>query len=302
MAHISRDRGQVIVSVATAVVSSVVSVFQCIFYFFQIIYEDNIFIITEELPNFSSTVITGVVDRWLFLQNSLCALSDGIYDRTSNIITTVAWFVSAVSTVVTEVLFLVKRFIILFGDTLWLILTFFPVQVPILLKAVFGFLQELINNAIVAGYMRLLKLTNFLTDVPLESFIGITSAIIIVRLSIHFRENIQSQLNLLYWSVVRKLLYLYHTVYNYFTDSEVRVITRMAPAEELERLDGGIVEDEPDPADALCVICQERQKCVLILPCRHVCLCRDCCLRLYGYQRTCPICRTFIYHSVNIYL
>ncbi|KAM3964295.1 uncharacterized protein ACR2FA_001787 [Aphomia sociella] len=208
--------------------------------------------------------------------------------------------------VVTEIICLLKNGIILLGNTLWLILTFIPVHLPQLLRAGFKSVNDYIVDIIVDAYMSLLNITNFLTDVPLESFIGIISAIIIVRLSIHFRETIQTLTTEFYWCFVRKLMYFYYTLYNYFTDSEVRVITHMASGQNITSREVDFsdndVDDSNNPADALCVICQERQKCVLTLPCRHVCLCTECCRRLYGYQRTCPICRTFIYHSVTVYL
>uniref|UniRef100_S4PRQ8 RING finger protein 26 n=1 Tax=Pararge aegeria TaxID=116150 RepID=S4PRQ8_9NEOP len=107
-----------------------------------------------------------------------------------------------------------------------------------------------------------------------------------------------------YWILVRKFLYFYYAIYNYFTNSEVRLITQMVGEQQVNfrNVESHTANDNDDSVDALCVICQERQKCVLTLPCRHVCLCTECCMRLYGYQRTCPICRTFIYHSVTIYL
>lgn len=294
--------GQVIVTVTSTIVSAILGVLTSIVYFVQIIYEDNSFLLTEELPSLATSALTGFVEQWNYLHSSLSASSNYVYQRINNAIAIVTSTTDAVTTVVIELVLLLKRSVIFCGDTLWFIITFIPVQLPLLLRTVFACIRDIVVASIVDAYMVLLRLTNFLTDVPLESCVGITSAIIIVRLCIHFKENIKSQLIMLYWLVVRKVMYMYHSAYNYFTDSEVRVIANMARGQEMDRAEGNVVDAVDDPADALCVICQERQKCVLILPCRHVCLCRDCCLRLYGYQRTCPICRTFIYHSVNIYL
>ncbi|XP_059050053.1 E3 ubiquitin-protein ligase RNFT1-like [Achroia grisella] len=298
--------GKVIVAVGTTISSLLVEVISNIYLFIQITYEDNVSIFTEDIPNFVDNVIYTFGDQVTYIQRALVFILETFSHRFNLIVDTVKSSVIAVFVVVGEIIFLLKNGIILLGDTLWLIITFIPVHLPQLLKAGFMSLNDIIVGYVVDAYMSLLKITNFLTDVPLESFIGIISAIIIVRLSIHFRETIQIEITEFYWSFIRKFMYIYYTLYNYFTDPEVRVITHMASGQDVTSREASFSENDVDdannPAEALCVICQERQKCVLTLPCRHVCLCTECCRRLYGYQRTCPVCRTFIYHSVNVYL
>lgn len=298
--------GKIIVAVATTISSLIVDAIRYVFLFIQITYEDNISIFTEDIPNFVDNVIYTVGDQLSYLQRGVMFIFQTLTRRISLTVNSVKNLITAVFVVFGEVIFLFKNGIILLGDTLWLIITFIPVHLPQLLKAGFMSLHNIIRSYVVDMYMNLLTITNFLTDVPLESFIGIISAIIIVRLIIHFRETIQTQIVEFYWFFVRKFMYFYYTLYNYFTDSEVRVITHMATGQDITSREVNFSENDVDdtnnPADALCVICQERQKCVLTLPCRHVCLCTECCRRLYGYQRTCPICRTFIYHSVTVYL
>ncbi|RUS81477.1 hypothetical protein EGW08_010775 [Elysia chlorotica] len=55
-----------------------------------------------------------------------------------------------------------------------------------------------------------------------------------------------------------------------------------------------------------CVVCQDEIKCVLVLPCRHLCMCVVCAdqivrSRIPG-RRTCPLCRTKITKVMNIYV
>uniref|UniRef100_A0A1E1WIY8 RING-type domain-containing protein n=1 Tax=Pectinophora gossypiella TaxID=13191 RepID=A0A1E1WIY8_PECGO len=303
--HVAWFTGKVIVDVLTGISCAVFNIISNLILFFQIVYEDNISIFTEDLPDLANDLFAATAGQWIQLQNGVYKLYEDVNCRFSAIIGSVKWLIDAVIIIVFEVLLLFKNTIILFGDTLWFILTFIPVQLPLLLKALFKNITDVIVTEVVEAYMGLLKITNFLTDVPLQSFVGIISAVVIVRLCIHFRENIQSQVVALYWSLVRKLWYYYYAFYNYFVDPDVREITRMSGGHEIslsEQQSGVSVVDDGSAADALCVICQERQKCVLTLPCRHVCLCTECCMRLYGYQRTCPICRTFIYHSVTVYL
>jgi hypothetical protein len=50
--------------------------------------------------------------------------------------------------------------------------------------------------------------------------------------------------------------------------------------------------------ESLCKICLERKSTVLFLPCKHVSVCGIC---VFGIEKDCPICRTPIDQTINLY-
>jgi len=62
-----------------------------------------------------------------------------------------------------------------------------------------------------------------------------------------------------------------------------------------------LIKDQLDnkSEQRLCVICQEDEKCVLILPCRHLCLCEPCSQR--PELKKCPLCRKEIQQTLHVF-
>jgi len=76
---------------------------------------------------------------------------------------------------------------------------------------------------------------------------------------------------------------------------------RSGSGEEVEDMLFEQVERERE--DKLCVICQDREKCIMILPCRHLCVCQVCQRPLLQQQPvTCPICRRAVRQTIKAYL
>ena len=57
-------------------------------------------------------------------------------------------------------------------------------------------------------------------------------------------------------------------------------------------------DEENNNDDMKCVICLEKNKCYVFLPCKHACCCEECSKNL----KQCPVCRNNIESSFKIFL
>ena len=57
-----------------------------------------------------------------------------------------------------------------------------------------------------------------------------------------------------------------------------------------------------DPERMLCVVCMEREKRVVLLPCKHCCMCKECTDQIVAHwrdQAQCPVCRQLIVDTLE---
>eukprot|EP01036_Dinobryon_divergens_P028935 gene28935-37957_t len=76
--------------------------------------------------------------------------------------------------------------------------------------------------------------------------------------------------------------------------------------------DGNLTSTKPGSHEPLfppsenphfCVICQDFEKSVVLLPCRHLCLCANCGNEvLISKLSRCPLCRTKISRTLSVFL
>jgi hypothetical protein len=54
----------------------------------------------------------------------------------------------------------------------------------------------------------------------------------------------------------------------------------------------------------LCVICWNERKNIVLLPCRHLCVCLSCSQQLWNntQNETCPICRKQVENRLEVYV
>lgn len=61
-------------------------------------------------------------------------------------------------------------------------------------------------------------------------------------------------------------------------------------------------ELEEERESRLCVVCQDEVKCVILLPCRHLCLCDACTFAITRRREGCPVCRQRIRETMKVFL
>jgi hypothetical protein len=72
------------------------------------------------------------------------------------------------------------------------------------------------------------------------------------------------------------------------------------------RLDDAVEEPAPprktEDDDNFCVLCLESKKEVILMPCKHMCLCKGCAAeRLFKALNECPMCRAKVEDSMDVY-
>jgi hypothetical protein len=58
-------------------------------------------------------------------------------------------------------------------------------------------------------------------------------------------------------------------------------------------------------AESLCLVCQLEKKCMALVPCGHVCMCRGCCNTVTYHTsvgNTCPLCNATIESTMRVFL
>lgn len=206
----------------------------------------------------------------------------------------------------------VKQFIVLLGASIWFTVTFIPLCIVYICTVSAYYLGCLLNETtkfIIDGITNSRNLINnlyeFVTDVPVESIAGLVTGACIMYVVIKFHI-------LLYHKIISALELIRHTIHRL----RARFLTRFrrlrpvqqqisSESEEIESSDESTQESDMNCSESenrMCIICQERNKCILMLPCRHVCLCNVCNSRLRNYNRSCPICRSFVERTMKVFV
>jgi predicted nucleic acid-binding protein len=75
-----------------------------------------------------------------------------------------------------------------------------------------------------------------------------------------------------------------------------------APARQASVSTTALAQVSDDQSNAVCVVCMEHPKCIVLLPCRHMCLCENCGESAPAKLCQCPMCREDITMTFKVFV
>lgn len=263
----------------------------------------------------------------------------GTIDAVSNIFCGILHVITKTITGITTLTAGIKHLIVLFGSGVWFVVTLIPVFIVylyFLITYYAGRAMEEIKTLIVTLFVEFTTLitdvVNFFIDVPFEAIAGLLICGCLVFAVVRFQVALYNSVN----KIVRFLLSSICNKMNRLRSAFVRRRTTRASdtAEStdsdssLDSDDSGNTDDILGPPDGIelvnndpgwmtkreryrqilqeesnqnCIICTEKSKCILLMPCRHLSTCKECTETLQRYQQNCPICRRYISYTIHVY-
>ena len=81
------------------------------------------------------------------------------------------------------------------------------------------------------------------------------------------------------------------------------VALALSQPEARNHSDEAAMRPEPDQNEsALCVVCISNPKTVLLLPCRHMCVCPTCYDSILRVEPLCPLCRAHVETHIEVFM
>lgn len=274
---------QIITETLQAFGSSLVSMLQVVFEDFWVFFEDlsqNVSLAVAGMHSLCSSLL----DSILLVLHTVKNVVFGIFSGVSGAFDALVDFFCSIYNALALLVTLLKNFVVLLGGGIWFAVTLVPLLLiyvcgaimsytRLLVQETFDFTKRMFYEAPNALY----NLYCFVSDVPLESLAGLIVGTCIVYIIITFHI-------FLYQLLTRSLLRIVPGNFSGFW-------TSLFGNEGKANID----------MDSFCIVCREHYKCVLLLPCKHLCLCQTCHATLRNYNRSCPICRKNIQRTMKIY-
>lgn len=206
-----------------------------------------------------------------------------------------------------------REWIVLIGNSAWLVV----MCIPNLTLAFIGILLSWISLALnsIVDSIALIALTvaksiratiSFVTSVPLQSLGGIVAIYFIYK----YRYQVLHLLRLIWRKCAQVIIYFgQHTFigFGWLLEFVIPIRNYLPNLWRLNSIHDDYVNPPANGSNKtidnfqLCVICQDKLKSVVLMPCRHLCLCLDCYKQLRRYRRECPMCRQPYEHSLQVY-
>ncbi|KAG8234159.1 hypothetical protein J437_LFUL014949 [Ladona fulva] len=229
----------------------------------------------------------------------------------------------------------IKRAVVLIGTCIWYILMLIPYSLLYTVYLIPVFLIDSIHYArkgasdiiLTVGqklYNGLLKIAQTFSDIPCEAFLGLILGTAVLSVMFQRRTLLVRYMILAYRahiSTVKKLIEISISPLRRMARS-IYFYRRSITRSSSRALNGSVSNAKTSPSSAakssnvkelqrtleaeleerLCSVCRERRKSVIVLPCRHLCMCDECVSVVAQISRMCPLCRCPIVNTLKVYV
>lgn len=337
---LSYNIGKILVELLKIIINFLSVTWQGLVKFFNVFYEDYLvfsndlnFYISSIFIQLKTTGLTGVTKTYsgiTYLMKEIAYTFTTGHVKISN-------FGNFLISSIFCIIDFFKKFSILIGNGVWFLLTLLPNFIFFLLKIVqktiwltVNFIVRLLQHF----YEILLNIfsatINYFKDVPLQAVCGILAIYVVYKNANLFKTALRffgRKLKLVLRRIALKikdyLIVRCALVLEYIRRTGTRTTIIIPPqATPRQPLNSSNSSCSPSPGQSitrkrkslrsisnkklgdsnLCIICQDRDRCVVLFPCRHLCLCVECAREISSYQNDCPLCRTRISQKINVFV
>lgn len=221
--------------------------------------------------------------------------------------TSIQYTIETIGNQIQWILVTIGDFIVLIGDGTWLLLTSIMHMILFLPMKAAMTTTALINGiiAVIKGFVE-----NYIIAMPLHSLIGL----VFIGITIKYRKfamnaaffifQVKIIIITLALTQVFRIGYIVYNATEWISTITAAILRLRKPSiRTIEPIHDPDSDQEREAnKDSLCVICQDCKKSVLLLPCRHLCLCQKCSEYLRQYGANCPLCREIFQEMISVYV
>ncbi|XP_055836990.1 uncharacterized protein LOC129905540 [Episyrphus balteatus] len=263
-------------------------------------------IVLEELWLFVGELNLIVNEMFTYIENSTNRGVAGVLEGLSLFFTEIGRFLtngklhskllaSAVGKWVSNFFEIICGGLLLIADSVWFALTFIPKT----LFEVVIVMGDLITFGIGGTWKLMLRFAQNVID---ELF-RYTIALVVIALAIRNRRRIYRASRRWTIRIVRTTLNWILKIYRFLF---VLQPPRPLPAQNRIKPRSPINNTSPlnkSNESNCCVVCRDRPKCVLLLPCKHLCMCEECAEFIAAMRQAfCPLCRSTVHKQLSVYV
>lgn len=303
-----------------------------------VILNEDLFVFLSDVGSRLSFIVGSTVTFIEYVGESVISfftfLKSMVFGASYFVITTVQTVIDVITKVFSSFGSLmagIKQLVVLLGGGVWFAITLVPVFIIYVcmmttyyIGRAFDETKSMLLSTVTQIKTGLLDLIAFVTDVPVESFLGLVVICCLIYVLVKFHITVYGVLSrstaLMLSSLNRNVARIRSSVFPQRRRPVVVVESETSSDSDTSAAEDASVQEEipvsknigwrtkkqrnkelMEEDNSLCVICMERNKCMLSMPCRHLCTCIECNNTLRLYQRTCPICRRYVNYTIHVY-